>query len=69
MKARFASGLPNTIVDPDDLATSLLLLDRSMEDIRHGRTRCAKSSLIEIATELNLKLDRPRGARPNQQDS
>ncbi|HZK81796.1 MAG TPA: type II toxin-antitoxin system Phd/YefM family antitoxin [Humisphaera sp.] len=46
------------LMDQADLATSLTLLDRSMEDISAGRTRPAKAALREIADELNLKLDR-----------
>ncbi len=46
------------LMDQADLAKSLSLLDRSMEDIRAGRTRPAKTALREIANELGLKLDR-----------
>jgi PHD/YefM family antitoxin component YafN of YafNO toxin-antitoxin module len=46
------------LMDQAELAKSLTLLDRSMEDIKAGRTRPAKAALHEIANELNLKLDR-----------
>jgi PHD/YefM family antitoxin component YafN of YafNO toxin-antitoxin module len=46
------------LMDQAELAKSLTLLDRSMEDIKAGRTRPAKAALHEIANELNLKLNR-----------
>jgi len=41
-----------------ELARSLRLLDRSMDDIKSGRTRGAKDGIRQIASELKLKLDR-----------
>jgi len=46
------------LTDQAELAKSLAVLDRSVEDIKAGRTRPAKSALRQIAKELNLKLDR-----------
>jgi prevent-host-death family protein len=46
------------LTEQAELARSLVLLDRSMADIKAGRTRPAKAALREIAKELNLKLDR-----------
>jgi PHD/YefM family antitoxin component YafN of YafNO toxin-antitoxin module len=46
------------LMDQADLARSLALLDRSMEDIKAGRTRPAKAAIQQIADELNLTLDR-----------
>ena len=41
-----------------ELAESLAMIDRSMEDIRTGRTQAAKPALEKLADELGLKLDR-----------
>lgn len=46
------------LTEQAELAKSLALLDRSMEDIKAGRTRPVKAALREIADELNVKLDR-----------
>jgi prevent-host-death family protein len=46
------------LVDQAELASSLALLDRSMEDIKAGRTRPAKKAIRQIADELKLKFDR-----------
>ncbi len=46
------------LADKAELAESLAMIDRSTEDIRHGRTRPAKPALKKIADELGLKLDR-----------
>jgi len=46
------------LMDQAELAKSLALLDRSMEDIQAGRTRPAKAALRHIADELKLKLER-----------
>ncbi len=37
---------------------TLAMMERSMEDIRNGRTQPAKQALREIAEDLGLKLDR-----------
>jgi prevent-host-death family protein len=46
------------LMDQAELAKSLELLDRSMQDIKAGRTRPAKAAIRAIAKELKLKLDR-----------
>lgn len=46
------------LMEQVELARSLATLDRSMEDIKGGRTRSAKTALRQIAGELKLKLDR-----------
>jgi len=46
------------LADKAELAESLAMLDRSQEDIRHGRTHPAKQALRRIAEELGLNLDR-----------
>ena len=46
------------LMDQAELAKSLALLDRSMEDIQAGRTRPAKVALRQIADELKLNLER-----------
>ena len=48
----------DSLMEQVELARSLGVLDRSMEDIKAGRTRPAKAALREIARELNLDLDR-----------
>jgi hypothetical protein len=40
----------------DELAASLAMIDRGMEDARAGRTRPAKAALQEIADEFGLKI-------------
>lgn len=39
-------------------AATLAMMERSMEDIREGRTKPAEQALREIATRLGLNLDR-----------
>lgn len=46
------------LADQAELARSLTLLDRSMEDIHAGRTRPAKAAIRQIAAKLHLKLNR-----------
>ena len=48
----------DALADKAELAESLAMIDRSMEDIRTGRTQPAKPALKKIADELRLKLDR-----------
>jgi len=48
----------DTLADKAELAESLALIDRSQDDIRHGRTRPAKTAIEDIAKDLGLKLDR-----------
>ncbi len=48
----------DALADKAELAESLAMIDRSMEDIRTGRTQPAKPALEKIADELGLKLDR-----------
>lgn len=48
----------DALADKAELAESLAMIDRSMEDIRAGRTQPAKPALERIADELGLKLDR-----------
>ncbi len=48
----------DALADKAELAESLAMIDRSMEDIRTGRTQPAKPALDRIADELGLKLDR-----------
>lgn len=46
------------LMEQAELARSLATLDRSMEDIKAGRTRPAKAALRQIADELGVRLDR-----------
>ena len=46
------------MIEKATLADSLAMIDRSMEDIKAGRTHDAKQAIREIANELGLKLDR-----------
>ena len=46
------------LADKAELAESLAMLDRSVEDIREGRTQPVKPALKRIADELGLKLNR-----------
>ena len=46
------------LTDQAELGRSLSMLDRSVEDIKAGRSRPAKAAIREIAEELNLKLER-----------
>jgi len=48
----------DALADKAELADSLAMIDRSMEDVRDDRARPAKPALLEIASELGLKLDR-----------
>ena len=46
------------LAEKAELAESLSMLDKSMEDIREGRTRPAKAAIVETAEKLGLKLNR-----------
>jgi prevent-host-death family protein len=46
------------LVDKAELAESLAMIDRGIDDIRNGRTRPAKPALMKIADQLGLKLER-----------
>jgi prevent-host-death family protein len=46
------------LMDRAALAESLTLLDRSMAEVKAGRTQPAKAALKKIADELGLKLHR-----------
>ena len=48
----------DALADRAELAESLALIDRSMEDIREGRAQRAKPALKKLAEDLGLKLDR-----------
>jgi len=48
----------DALADKAELAESLAMVERGMEDIRHGRTEPLKPALRKIADELGLKLDR-----------
>ena len=48
----------DTMADKAELAESLAMLDRSMDDIAEGRTQSAKSALKNIADELGVVLDK-----------
>jgi PHD/YefM family antitoxin component YafN of YafNO toxin-antitoxin module len=48
----------DALMDQVELAKSLKTLDRSMADIKAGRTRPAKAAIREIAAKLGVKLDR-----------
>jgi hypothetical protein len=43
---------------PEDLAASLAMLDRGIEDVKAGRTQPAKEALEEIAKEFGLTIQR-----------
>ena len=51
-------GAYDELADKAELAESLVMMDRSMEDICAGQTKPAKPALKKIAYELGLKLDR-----------
>ena len=51
-------GAYDELADKAELAESLAMIDRSIEDIRAGHTQPAKPALKKIAEELGLKLDR-----------
>ncbi len=46
----------DTLAEKAELAESLTMIDRSMEDIHAGRTQPAKAALKGIADKLGLKL-------------
>ena len=46
------------LMEQVETARSLAMLDRSMQDIKAGRTHDAKQAVGEIAADLGLKLDR-----------
>jgi len=46
------------LMDQAELAKSLVVLDRSMEDVKAGRGQPLKQAVREIAAELGLKIDR-----------
>ena len=46
------------LADKAELAESLAMMDRSMEDIAGGRTQPVKAALKKIADDLGLRLDR-----------
>lgn len=48
----------DALADKAELAESLALLERSMEDVKEGRTRPAKPAVKRIASELGLHLER-----------
>ncbi len=48
----------DALADKAELAESLAMIDRSMENIAEGRTQAAKPALKRIADELGLSLDR-----------
>lgn len=48
----------DALADKAELAESLGLIEKSLEDIREGRTQPAKAALRKIADDLGLKLDR-----------
>lgn len=46
------------LVERLEIAESLRVIDRSMEDVRAGRGRPLKDAVREVAKELGLKFDR-----------
>ena len=46
------------LMDQAELAKSLAVLDRSMEDVKAGRGQPLKQAVREIAAELGLNIDR-----------
>ena len=48
----------DVLADKAELAESLAQIDRSLADIREGRTQPAKTALNKLAGELGLKLER-----------
>jgi prevent-host-death family protein len=48
----------DALADKAELAESLAMIDRSMEDVAERRTHAAKPALRRIADELGLSLDR-----------
>jgi len=53
-----SSAAFDQLMDQVELAKSLTALDRSMEDIKAGRTRPAKAAIRQIADELKLNIKR-----------
>lgn len=47
----------DALADKAELADSLAMIERSMTDIREGRTEPAKAALLRVAAELGLTLD------------
>lgn len=47
----------DALADRAELVESLALIDRSVADVREGRTQPAKPALKELADDLGLKLD------------
>lgn len=48
----------DALAEKAELVESLRMLDRSMEDIREGRTHPAKAALEKVAEKYGLKLER-----------
>lgn len=48
----------DALAEKAELAESLAMIDRSMEDVAENRTQAAKPALKKIADELGLSLDR-----------
>lgn len=48
----------DALFDKAELADSLAMIERSVDDIEAGRTRPAKTALRQVAKELGLNLDR-----------
>lgn len=48
----------DTLMDQVELAKSLQMLDKSMADIKAGRTRPAKQAIRDVANKLGLKIKR-----------
>ena len=48
----------DALAEKAELAESLALIDRGMEDVAEARTQAAKPALKKIADELGLTLDR-----------
>ena len=46
------------LIDQAEMGRSLSMLDRSVAEIKAGRTRPGKAAIGEIADELKLKLER-----------
>lgn len=47
----------DSLVEKAELADSLVMLDRGMEDYRKGRTRPLKEAVVDIAEGLGLNLE------------
>lgn len=48
----------DALIEQAELAKSLAMLDRSMEDVVAGRVRPMKTAVRDIAKDLGLRLDR-----------